>query len=99
MIPADGVSKGEIYDALRRALAACTQRWPGLGVEETPEGFRIVIPAALRIGHEAHFALLTKQFLEYVKDPKSAPEWENSFLKAKYFVTTKGVGLARSEAP
>lgn len=98
VIPANGVSKVETSAAVHRAVAASSRRWPGLGVEETAQGFRIVIPAALRIGHEAHFALLTKQFLEYVKDPAALPEWENSFLMAKYFVTTQGVALARSEA-
>lgn len=99
VIPASGGSKAETGTAVRKAVAASSKRWPGLGVEETAQGFRIVIPAALRIGHEAHFALLTKQFLEYVKDPAALPEWENSFLTAKYFVTTQGVALARRQTP
>ena len=99
VIPADGVSKAQSDAALRRVVAANSKRWPGLDVEETAQGFRIVIPAALRIGHEAHFALLARQFLEYVKDPASLPEWENAFLTAKYFVTTQGVALARRQTP
>ena len=99
VIPADGVSKADARAAVHKTLTANSQRWPGLSVEETARGFRIVIPAALRIGHEAHFALLTRQFLDYVKDPASVPQWESSFLKAKYFVTTQGVALARRKAP
>jgi predicted dehydrogenase len=99
VIPADGVSKAEARAAVHKTLTANSQRWPGLSVEETARGFRIVIPAALRIGQEAHFALLTRQFLDYVKDPASLPQWESSFLKAKYFVTTQGVALARRKAP
>jgi hypothetical protein len=99
VIPAKGVSKVKTGVAVRKTIEASAQRWPGLEVEETARGFRILIPAALRIGHEAHFALLTKQFLEYVKDPPALPEWESYFMKAKYFVTTQGVALARRETP
>jgi predicted dehydrogenase len=99
VIPANGVSKIMAGAAVQRAVTANSQRWPGLGVEEKARGFRIVIPASLRIGHEAHFALLAKQFLEYVKDPAALPEWEDSFQIAKYFVTTQGVALARRETP
>jgi hypothetical protein len=99
VIPVEGVSKAAARVAVHKALAANSQRWPGLSAEETARGFRVVIPAALRIGHEAHFALLTRQFLDYVKDPASLPQWESSFLKAKYFVTTQGVAMARRKAP
>ncbi len=98
VFPARGVSKAEAGAALRSAISERLQRWPGLSIEETGEGFRVVIPSALRIGHEAQFAQLTKQFLTYVKDPSKLPAWENSFLIAKYFVTTHGVALARNKA-
>jgi len=99
VIPAHGVSRVETGEAVKKAVTANSERWAGLGVEETARGFRVVIPAALRIGHEAHFALLTKQFLEYVKNPAALPDWEDSFLRAKYFVTTRGVALARRGTP
>lgn len=83
--------------ALSRRIAALQTSWPGLSLERKAGVFRVAIPPALRIGHEAHFALLVKQFLNYVRDPKSLPEWESSFMAAKYFVTTRGVAMARSE--
>jgi len=94
----DALSKLTKLDP-RQAQMMEVRFFGGLSVEETARGFRIVIPAALRIGHEAHFALLTRQFLDYVKDPASVPQWESSFLKAKYFVTTQGGALARRKAP
>jgi predicted dehydrogenase len=82
--------------AVRRKIVELAKRFPGLGLEEVPGGCRVVIPDAYRVGHEAHFALLVRQFLEYVRDPGKLPAWEKSFMLAKYYVTTKGVELARA---
>ncbi|MDQ3684771.1 MAG: hypothetical protein M3430_04120, partial [Acidobacteriota bacterium] len=46
-------------------------------------------------GHEAHFAAVTKQFLSYLKNPKSLPAWERANMMAKYYVTTKAIELSR----
>jgi predicted dehydrogenase len=85
----------EVEAALRRHAAASPHK--GLQVVARKDRFQIVIPRELRIGHEAHFALLTKQFLEYVNRPDSLPDWERSFMEAKYYVTTQGVALARAK--
>jgi hypothetical protein len=37
---------------------------------------------------------LFEKFAGYVRDPKSFPEFENSNLLAKYYVTTTAVSLA-----
>ena len=55
---------------------------------------RVTIPDQYRVGHEAHFAQVTKQFFEYLKRPETFPAWENPNMLAKYYVTTKGVELA-----
>ncbi len=56
---------------------------------------RILIPEDLRVGHESHFAQVTRAFLGYLGDPRSLPAWEKSNMLVKYFVTTKAVDLAR----
>jgi hypothetical protein len=53
----------------------------------------VTIPDQYRVGHEAHFAQVTKQFFEYLKRPETFPAWENPNL-AKYYVSTKGVEMA-----
>jgi hypothetical protein len=63
----------------------------GLGSE-----WRIAIPDALRIGHDASFAAFTRRFLAYVADPASVPTRERSNLLAKYRVTTGAVALSRA---
>jgi hypothetical protein len=47
-----------------------------------------------RVGHEAHFAEVTRQFFAYLKDPKTLPAWEKPNMLAKYYVSTKGVEMA-----
>ena len=84
-----------VLAAVQRRIASLQTRWPGLNAEENGGRIHIRIPSPLRIGHEAHFALLVKQFLEYVRNPKSLPPWESSFMAAKYHVTTQAVALAR----
>jgi hypothetical protein len=55
----------------------------------------VTIPEKYRVGHEAHFAQVTKQFLGYLRDQKSLPAWEKANMLAKYYTTTKGVELSR----
>jgi hypothetical protein len=66
----------------------------GLGVEDLGHEFRLKIPDQHRVGHEAHFAEVTRQFFKYLEDPKSLPAWEKPNMLAKYYVSTKGVEMA-----
>jgi hypothetical protein len=84
--------------ALDRKIADLRLQYPGLELESAPDGFKLVIPAALHSSHEAHFAALTGRFLSYVRAPQSVPTWETSHLLAKYYVTTRGVALGRKAA-
>ena len=95
VVPNRRNDQAQIAAALERKLEALRKEWPGLELEDQRERFRVRIPDALRIGHEAHFALLARKFLGYVKAPQSLPEWERAYMLAKYYVTTKGVELAR----
>jgi hypothetical protein len=88
--------KPDVAEALKRRVALLQSEFPGLAFEAQPGGFHLLIPEALRLGHEEHFGLLTRRFLGYVRDPKSIPAWEKSNMLAKYYVTTKGVELARA---
>jgi hypothetical protein len=90
--PAD---KAAVRAALDRRLAALAQAYPGLTVEDEGARLRVGIPARFRVGHEAHFAQVTEEFLGYLKNPASLPAWEKSNMLAKYYVTTKAVELSR----
>jgi len=90
-------ARAAVAEAVKQRLAALSSSYPGLGVEESGNRLRVTIPDALRIGHEAHFALLVKRFLRYVNNPRSIPAWETPDMLAKYYVTTTGVELARKD--
>jgi hypothetical protein len=81
--------------ALRRKLDALAKTYPGLALEEHGGGFHVMIPDALRAPHEAHFALVCGRFLDYVRNPRTLPSREKPNMLAKYYVTTKGIELAR----
>ena len=80
---------------IREAIIANIARHPGVGVTTCADGFRLDIPEQYRVGHEAHFAEVTRQFLRYVRGEATLPTWEAANMIAKYKVTTGGVALAR----
>jgi predicted dehydrogenase len=95
VVPARLEEKEQILAAVARRLQALQGRLPGLAVEDLGSRIRVSIPDALRQDHEAHFAILVRKFLQYVKDPASVPAWERPNMLSKYHVTTRGVDLAR----
>lgn len=95
--PRRAADQAEVREALRRALAALAGDYPGLGVREAGPECIVEIPAALRTGHEAHFGSVVRQFLQYVRQPKSMPSWERDAIVARYYVTTRGVERGKAE--
>jgi hypothetical protein len=85
----------DIGTALQRRIAALQPSFPGIAAEAHGAEWRIAIPDALRIGHDAAFAAFTRRFLAYVADPASLPAKERANLLAKYRVTTGAVALSR----
>ncbi|HEV2186156.1 MAG TPA: putative oxidoreductase C-terminal domain-containing protein [Stellaceae bacterium] len=82
------VPLADIAGALERRIASLAETHKGLGLEKQGGEWKIVIPDALRIGHDAHFRELTKSFLTHVENPASLPAETNANLLAKYYVTT-----------
>jgi predicted dehydrogenase len=89
------VPQADIAAALGRRIAALQTVCPGVALEAQESGWRIAIPAALRLGHDPRFALFARRFLDYVKDPRTLPDWQGPNLLAKYFVCTEAMALAR----
>jgi predicted dehydrogenase len=82
------VPLADIGGPLERRIAMLAKTYRGLGLERHGSDWKLIIPDALRIGHDAHFRELTKDFLAHVARPGSLPAWETQSLLAKYFVTT-----------
>jgi predicted dehydrogenase len=94
VIPAE-LAREQVFRALDRELQRMQTRWPGIAATRVGKEARVDIPATFRVGHEEHFAQVARQFFEYLRQPASMPEWERSYMLAKYYVTTKGVEMAR----
>jgi len=85
----------EVLAALKTKIEALQSSYPGVAIEDSAQGLRILIPNRFRAGHEAHFGQVTNQFFDYLKTPDTLPAWEKSNMLVKYFVTTKGVEAAQ----
>lgn len=83
-----------VGDALQKKIARLQTKYPGVSAQKQGERWWITIPDNYRIGHEAHFAEVTQQFLRYLENPKALPAWEKANMLAKYYVTTKGVEIS-----
>ena len=92
--PAEGIDRAALEPALQAALAELGRERPGLDLAETDEGWSVVVPDALRVGHEAHFAQVTEQYFRYLVDGQVPPH-EVQNLLTKYAITTKAWEMSR----
>ncbi len=98
VVPNNPSEKGEILAALKKKVDALQSKYPGVVIEEKGEKFKVVVPDKFRDGHEAHFAEVTRRFLEYLRNPQAMPAWEKPNMLAKYYTTTKGLELSYRNA-
>jgi hypothetical protein len=98
LFPGSAIDLPRVHAALERHIAKLQPTFPGLGVIDLGSHFRLAIPAVYRVGHEAHFAEVTRQFLRYVLGKDRPPAWERPNMQSKYLVTTRGVELARERS-
>ncbi len=99
VMPATPALKPEVLAAVQAKIKAVQGEFPGVMVEDLGQELRVAVPAALRVGHEAHFAQVATKFLEYVRNRAALPAWERPNMIAKYFVTTTGTELSRKSPP
>jgi predicted dehydrogenase len=92
--PAAGVKPDELKLAVEKSIDKLTQDYAGLNVEEQNDCWRVIIPDKYRVGHEAHFGLVSERFLKYMTDG-NLPEWEIANMRAKYYTTTKALEMAQ----
>jgi predicted dehydrogenase len=95
VVPATPAMKPQVLLAVQGKIEALKKDHPGIGVEDRGAEIHITVPASMRVGHEAHFAQVTGNFLKYVRDRRSLPPWERPNMLAKYYVTTTGTELSR----
>lgn len=89
------IIRREDLSALELRTSALQTAYPGVSLAKLGREWRVTIPDALRIGHEAHFAQMTRNFLDHVEHRRPLPAREKPNTLAKYFVCTEGVGISQ----
>jgi predicted dehydrogenase len=78
---------------LKNSFEQIKKSFPGLELKANKDGWEVLIPEKYNVGHEAHFAEVTRKYLGFLKDGK-LPEWEKKAMLSKYYTTTKALELA-----
>ncbi len=92
------VIKESFDDLLKNAIDSEVQElFPGTTAEKLPNGhWKINIPDTFKIGHEAHFAQVTENYLNYL-EAGTLPEWEIPNMITKYYTTIAAYKLAKKD--
>lgn len=73
--------EGQLNKAMNQEVAAL---FPGTTLTQMEEGlWKVDIPEAFKVGHEAHFAQVTENYLSYL-EAGTMPKWEVPNMVAKY---------------
>ncbi|GAA3572166.1 putative oxidoreductase C-terminal domain-containing protein [Snuella lapsa] len=75
-------------DALNKVLSTDVEsEFPGTTAEKIGDNiWKIKVPEVFKIGHEAHFAQVTENYLKYLEEGK-LPDWELPNMITKYYTT------------
>ncbi|MCG5055912.1 MAG: hypothetical protein KA712_23390 [Myxococcales bacterium] len=96
VVPRKAAERGAVGEALAVLVTKLANSFPGITMKPEGPAFRVLIPAALRTGHEAHFSEVTADFLGFLANRGTMPPWETSNMLAKYWVTTRATDLSRN---
>jgi predicted dehydrogenase len=94
VVPNAEADRAKVLAAVQARVAALQGQWPGVAVDERHGDIHLSIPESFRVGHEAHFAQVTRNFLGYLRERGTVPVWERPNMLAKYYVTTTGTELS-----
>jgi predicted dehydrogenase len=96
VVPNADADRTQVRAAVQARVAGLQDQWPGVAVDERHGEIHLSIPGGFRVGHEAHFAQVTRNFLGYLRDRSTLPAWERPNMLAKYFVTTTGMEMSHA---
>jgi predicted dehydrogenase len=94
VIPNTGENVALFTAALERRLKQLSNSFPDLTQRNNGRAIRVSIPAEDRARAGSTFGRLVEQFLKYVHDPATIPNWEKPNMLAKYYLTTAVVDRA-----
>jgi predicted dehydrogenase len=89
---------GGFSEKVNAAIAALQKKWPGVSAKPTGKGnaWEVVIPEKYKLGHEAHFAQVTKNYLQYLSEGQ-LPRWEVPNMLVKYHTIMEAYRMSRKE--
>jgi predicted dehydrogenase len=80
--------------AVKKAIASLQANHPGVDAKRDGERWVVTVPERYNVGHEAHFAQVTENFLKYLRAGK-LPEWEVPNMLTKYATLMQAYELSR----
>ncbi|MBM0106967.1 Gfo/Idh/MocA family oxidoreductase [Steroidobacter sp. S1-65] len=92
---ASNVSAAAHEAAVKSAIASLQDEYPGVGVRRDGERWAVTVPEKYNVGHEAHFAQVTENFLKYLRSGK-LPGWEVPNMLTKYSTIMQAYELSRA---
>ncbi len=70
--------------ALAEAINTLQSQYPGIGFRKEGTGWSLTVPEKYDVGHEAHFAQVTGNYLRYLREGR-LPDWEVPNMLSKYY--------------
>ncbi len=92
--PCEGADAASIEKALTETVAKLQDKYPGIASKKIEKGWQVVIPAALKVGHEAHFGQVTEKYLGFLKN-RDMPAWEVPNMLVKYYTLMEAYKMSR----
>lgn len=81
--------------AVKSAIESLQSKYPGVGMRRDGERWAVTVPETYNVGHEAHFAQVTENFLKYLRSGK-LPAWEVPNMLTKYATIMQAYQLSRA---
>jgi hypothetical protein len=92
--PSAPLDEADFEARVRAAVKALADRYPGLDLRREAASWIVVIPAKYEVGHEAHFAQVTENYLRYLKSG-TLPAWEVPNMITKYATIMQAYRMSR----
>jgi len=95
----EALEKEGFEEALKKAVETeIAGKFPDTKVEKISDSrWKINIPDEFKIGHEAHFAQVTENYLQYLENGK-LPDWEVPNMITKYYTTIEAYKMAKENS-
>ena len=92
------ISAADTEKSLRTAIASLQTKYPGIGVRNDGDAWVVTVPQKYDVGHEAHFAQVTEQFLAAIRTGQ-LPAWEVPNMLTKYSTLVQAYQMSHATPP